>query len=85
MNTHQALLHLRDFMTDLVRRPGADPTARQLALLLIIHQKPGPHTVRGLATHLDIVKPAVTRSLDRMQEFGWVRRQGCSTLDILEA
>lgn len=75
MAPDQILLHLRDFMINLVGLPGADPTARQLGILLVIHQTPGPHTVRGLAAHLEIARPAISRSLDRLEEFGWVKRR----------
>ena len=35
---------------------------------------PGPHTVRGLADHLDIAKPAVTRALDTLSRLDFIRR-----------
>ena len=42
--------------------------------MLICYLGDGPHTVRGLAAQLDISKPAVTRSLDRLEELGLARR-----------
>jgi DNA-binding MarR family transcriptional regulator len=59
----------------LVRRRGADLTARQLGVFLSVYLHDGPHTVRGLAAHLQICKPAVTRALDRLGELGLVRRE----------
>jgi len=36
---------------------------------------PPPHTVRGLAELLNVSKPAITRALDRLGEFGLARRK----------
>lgn len=49
-----------------VRAEGPDLSARQLAILLVIGLDPGMHTVRGLAARLNISKPAISRSLDRL-------------------
>jgi DNA-binding MarR family transcriptional regulator len=57
-----------------VRRDGPDLSARQLSLLLITSLEGGPHTVRGLALRLDISKPAITRSLDRLHDLGLAER-----------
>ena len=54
---------------------GYDLSARQLAIFLICYQKEGPHTVRGLAAELGISRPAVSRALDRLGDFGLTRRQ----------
>jgi DNA-binding MarR family transcriptional regulator len=61
-------------MIGLVRRDDADLTARGLSILLMIDTMPGPHTVRGMAEHLNVSKPAVTRTLDRLEVLGLVRR-----------
>lgn len=58
-----------------VRRDGPDLTARQMAVLTTIYLDPPPHTVRGLAEHLSISKPAVTRALDRLSALGLARRK----------
>ncbi|WP_328702804.1 MarR family transcriptional regulator [Belnapia mucosa] len=42
---------------------------RQLAVLLVVYQTNEPQTVRGLAKHLKVNKPAITRALDRLEEF----------------
>ena len=65
---------LRDTIVAAVRRTGPDMSARQFALFMIVYIEDDQHTVRGLAARLDISKPAVTRSLDRMAELGLVRR-----------
>lgn len=56
-------------------RGQPDLTTRQMAVLLHVYLEPSPHTVRGLATRLDISKPAVTRALDRLSLLGFIRRK----------
>ncbi len=65
---------LRDTVVSLVRREGPDMTARQLGVMLICYLEEGPHTVRGLAARLAVAKPAITRALDRLEEFQFARR-----------
>ena len=65
---------MRDTIVGLVRRDGADLSARQLSVLLICFLEEGPHTVRGLAERLQVAKPAITRALDRLEQFDLVRR-----------
>ena len=49
-----------------VRNSAPDLTMRQAAILLTIYLDPPPHTVRGLAAHLGVSKPVITRALDTM-------------------
>jgi DNA-binding MarR family transcriptional regulator len=65
---------LKETIIGLVRQDHADLTARQLAVLLICSLDDGPHTVRGLAGNLQVAKPAVTRALDRLEQFELVKR-----------
>ncbi len=65
---------LRHTIVGLVRRDGPDLSARQLAVFLICYLEEGPHTVRGLAVRLNVSKPAITRSLDRLGALGLARR-----------
>ena len=61
-----------------VRSVRHDPQgflAQQMAVLLTVYLPPPPHTVRGLAAELNILKPAITRALDRLGEFGLFRRK----------
>lgn len=51
-----------------------DLTVRQMAILLHIYLVPPPHTVRGLAAHLSVTKPVITRALDTMGAMGLVDR-----------
>ena len=65
----------RDTITALVRREEPDLSARQLAVLLTCYLDSDPQTVRGLAAQLNVSKPAITRALDRLSEFEFVRRK----------
>ncbi len=58
-----------------VRLDAPDLSARQMALLLTVYLTPPPHTVRGLADLMRVSKPAITRAVDRLGEFGLVRRK----------
>ena len=52
-----------------------DLTNRQLALLFLVYLTQGPHTVRGLAARLKVSKPVITRALNTLGAFGYIRRQ----------
>ena len=62
-------------LVDYVRSGVPDLTNRQMALLLVVYLRPGPHTVRGLARCLNVSKPVVTRALNRLGALGYLRRQ----------
>jgi DNA-binding MarR family transcriptional regulator len=69
---------ITDWMTtllDYVRSGQPDLTNRQMALLMVVYQTPGPHTVRGLARDLNVSKPVVTRALNRLGALGYLARQ----------
>jgi DNA-binding MarR family transcriptional regulator len=66
---------LRETVVALVRRDGADLSARQLGVFLTCYLRDGGHTVRGLATELKVSKPAITRALDRLGELDLARRK----------
>ena len=46
-----------------------------MPVLLTVYITQPPDTVRGLAAELNISKPAITRVLDRLGEFGLVRQK----------
>ncbi|MFQ5534460.1 MAG: MarR family transcriptional regulator [Sphingomonadales bacterium] len=75
LGTQQALRLWRHALTGSVRRQTPDLSARQMAILMTVFLEPPPHTVRGLAAQLNIVKPAVTRALDTLSRHGLVKRQ----------
>ncbi len=62
-------------LIDYVRSGAPDLTNRQMALLLVVYQTTGPHTVRGLAQRLSVSKPVITRALNRLGSLGYLRRQ----------
>ena len=62
----QALSLWLNSMLAQVRDDDPDLTTRQMAILLTIYLDPAPHTVRGLAAHLGVTKPVITRALDTM-------------------
>lgn len=69
---------LSDWMNtllDYVRSGHPDLTNRQMALLMVVYETPGPHTVRGLARDLGVSKPVVTRALNRLGALGYLARQ----------
>jgi DNA-binding MarR family transcriptional regulator len=71
------LLHiLKDTLTASVASDGPDFSARQLSVLLKVYLEPGTeHTVRGLAAALNVSKPAITRALDRLEDFDFTKRE----------
>ena len=66
---------LRHTILGLVRRDGPDLTARQLCAFLTCYMEDEAQTVRGLASRLSVRKTAISRALDRLSEFDFVRRQ----------
>ncbi len=58
-----------------VSRNAPDLSARQMAVLLTAYMSEDDQTVRGLAEQLAVAKPAITRAIDRLVEFGLVRRK----------
>jgi DNA-binding MarR family transcriptional regulator len=71
------LLHVfKGTLVASVRSDTTDLTARQLAVFLKVYLEPDTdHTVRGLATALNVAKPPITRALDRLAELDFIRRQ----------
>jgi len=66
MRASQALSLWHQVALSEVRDDEPDLTLRQMAILLSIYLEPPPHTVRGLATKLNVTKPVITRALDAM-------------------
>ncbi|PYD62250.1 MarR family transcriptional regulator [Novacetimonas maltaceti] len=65
---------LRDTIVSMVSRDGQDLSARQLAVFLTCYLQDDPQTVRGLAAHLNVSKPAITRALDRLWQLKLIKR-----------
>ncbi|HET9147478.1 MAG TPA: MarR family transcriptional regulator [Acetobacteraceae bacterium] len=74
-STDQFVAILRDTIVSLVRRDGVDLSARQLGVFLTCYLNDGAHTVRGLASQLNVSKPAITRALDRLSDLDLARRK----------
>lgn len=53
---------------------GPDLSTRQLAMLMSIYLEDGPHTVRSLASKLNITKAAISRATDRLCAMGFIER-----------
>jgi DNA-binding MarR family transcriptional regulator len=70
--THLTIEQFRAVILSLVRG-GDDHTSRQLALFLCLRD--GEATVRGLAEHMGVTKPVVTRAVDRGVEDRYVERK----------
>ncbi|MCC6469383.1 MAG: MarR family transcriptional regulator [Alphaproteobacteria bacterium] len=75
LTAHVGLDLWRRALVGSVAGDGPDLTARQMALMLTVYLTPPPHTVRGLATTLNVSKPAVTRAIDRLSELDYLRRK----------
>jgi DNA-binding MarR family transcriptional regulator len=58
-----------------VRDEFPDFTSRQTAVLLNVYLQDTPQTVRGLASALNVSKPAITRALDRLESYQLTKRQ----------
>jgi len=74
LRASQALSLWREVNLDLVHGDDIDLSYRQLTILLTIYLEQPPHTVRGLAEHLKVTKPVITRALDTMGKRGLVSR-----------
>lgn len=75
---NHALANLGTWMSVLiacVQSGRTDLTNRQMALLMLVHLTPGPHTVRGLAARLKVSKPVVTRALNTLGGLGYLQRR----------
>lgn len=51
-----------------------DLSARQMAVLLCVYLEDGPHTVRSLAARLNVTKAVISRAIDRLKSYEYVKR-----------
>ncbi len=58
-----------------VEQGAHDLSMRQFAILFTVYLEPGPHTVRGLASKLNVTKPVITRALDAMGQLDLLARK----------
>jgi DNA-binding MarR family transcriptional regulator len=73
--SHRLTGILHTTIAELVRSDGRDLSMRQFGVFLTCYLESEAQTVRGLAAKLGIHKPAVTRALDRLEEFELTRRK----------
>jgi DNA-binding MarR family transcriptional regulator len=72
---HKLLRMWRLSTLESVRSNEADLTMRQMSVLLEVYMTEPPHTVRGLAAKLNVTKPVITRALDTMTRYGFIKRK----------
>lgn len=72
---HSALRCWMNTLVRFVRSDQPDLTNRQMAILMTVYMQDGPHTVRGLAARLGVSKPVVTRALNTLGAYGYLRRR----------
>ncbi|MEM8800447.1 MAG: MarR family winged helix-turn-helix transcriptional regulator [Pseudomonadota bacterium] len=70
----QPLVFWKNGLVRSVKSGGPDFTNRQMALILHVYLSEGPHTVRGLASYLGVAKPVITRALNTLEQYGFVKR-----------
>lgn len=51
-----------------------DLSARQLAVMLCVYLEEGPHTVRSLAARLKVTKAVISRAIDRLKSYDYIKR-----------
>ena len=74
LNRSQALEVWHGVMLDGVTSDAPDLSARQVAILTSVYLHEGPHTVRSLAKSLGVTKAVVTRALDTLAGYDYLRR-----------
>ena len=53
---------------------GPDLSARQLAILMSVYLETTSHTVKSLSEKLNVTKAVVSRALDTLTKYGFVKR-----------
>jgi DNA-binding MarR family transcriptional regulator len=71
----QSLQLWHDVALSQVKDDEPDLSVRQICILLTIYLEAPPHTVRDLASKLNVSKPVITRALDSMGKVGLVTRR----------
>lgn len=74
-NDETRLRGWRSALLRYVQSGWPDLTNRQMALMLVVGEEKGPHTVRGLAARLEVAKPVVTRALNSLGSLGLLLRR----------
>lgn len=77
-DTDRLLQIFRKTVSSEIRLDQPDLTLRQLAVMLTVYGAEERQTVRGLAKHLNIAKPPVTRALDALRNLDLAHRESDS-------
>lgn len=75
MTTADALNLWHRVVSASLRELPYDLSQRQIGILLTVYMTPPPHTIRSLATGLNISKPAVCRAIDALSILDLIRRK----------
>jgi DNA-binding MarR family transcriptional regulator len=75
LNTQNALKVWQQVISRSLRELPYDLSQRQIGVLLTIYMSPPPHTIRSMAEHLQVSKPAVCRAIDTLSALDLVRRK----------
>ena len=75
LTAERALRLWHDVNLEIVHDEQPDLSPRQASILLTVYLEAPPHTVRGLASKLDVSKPVITRALDAMGKLDLVNRR----------
>ena len=73
--SHYVLKQWQRVIVRSLRELPYDLSQRQLGVLLTIYTAPPPHTIRSLAEHLNVSKPAICRAVDTLSSLDLVRRK----------
>lgn len=74
-NPHEVLKHWQRVIARSLRELPYDLSQRQIGVLLTVYMSPPPHTIRSLAEHLDVSKPAICRAVDTLSSLDLIRRK----------
>jgi DNA-binding MarR family transcriptional regulator len=74
-NTLDALKLWQRVISRSLRELPYDLSQRQIGVLLTVYMTPPPHTIRSLAEHLNVSKPAICRAIDALSTLDLIRRR----------
>ncbi len=73
-NGLKALSLWRRVTLETVLDDSPDLTTRQLVIFTTVYLIDGAHTVKSLAAELNVTKAVITRALDTLEDYGFLRR-----------
>lgn len=75
LNAQHALLRWQRVISRSLRELPYDLSQRQIGVLLTVYMLPPPHTIRSVAEHLNVSKPAICRAIDTLSTLDLLRRK----------